>query len=151
NASYFSGHKRRIDFNNMFARQTEAICFTTEDEIYLSAEDVDFFPAAVYKMNIAQWISVPSAISEIINETDRYRLFYDSLSGYLSIEILSDRLDVKSAHICVYDISGRNLLNESVKVKQNSNKIYLGRLNRGIYIVRLSTNHFTFADKILID
>ncbi len=151
NESYFSGNKRRIDFQNMFARQTEGVCFNTEDEIFISAEAAGIYPATAFKMHMSQWISAPTAISEVVKETKSYRLFYDKQSGYLSIYSLSQDPQERVSVLHVYDIMGRRITADTLHKNQNFSKIYLGRLNPGIYMIRISTNRHTFASKIIID
>ena len=69
-------------------------------------------------------------------------------SDYIYLSLLNAG-ETTNASVGIYDVSGRLIVNQSIKTPVNNQKISIENLKTGVYFVQLSTSENTFTQKLV--
>jgi len=107
--------------------------------------------------NIARWIggnytdscSVPgtTSIGSIANKVDGFTIFPNPAKGSFTISFVKEKIP-NNAQVYVYDVTGRQLLTESLK--SNNQQINTAHLKDGVYIAKIVLSDKSVTKKIVI-
>ena len=86
--------------------------------------------------------------NEYFQNSDLLKIYPNPSNGLIHINIANYIGDLQ---IKVYDINGRQVFNENVNDFNNSNEINLGKLSKGIYILKLQGENLNHSEKIIIE
>jgi type IX secretion system substrate protein len=150
---FFSGNKRRIDFPNIIATQTEAIVYTHGKNEVVTSEGNLLFSQSAYDFESSQWTEgSPSSLTmpEITpfnftlspNPVKRNKLNMD-ISNLPAGEYLIEVYD-NLGNIIDSSKYTENRMNNSVKIK-----IKIGSYLPGIYFVRMSAGNDKIERKFI--
>ena len=147
--NFFTGNKRRIDMLNIFATQTEGICFTDDRTGMISSEGSRAFSQTAYDFNISRWIQNDTGgISEAgdieftlsPNPLEKNKLkviFKGNPTGQYNLELI--------------DENGVSLPLKKYKMSRKEEKaiikLKLGSLEAGEYFIRIVSGETFIAHK----
>ncbi len=140
---FFSGNKRRIDFPNIIATQTEAVIYTIGSNEVITSEGNIMFSQTAYDIETSGWTTAsPSGAEAIKNSLFDFELSPNPVKrNKLNMEISG--LPAGNYTVELYDSLGKTVYSQRSNVKrvENSLKIRLkvGNLSSGLYFVRLSS------------
>ena len=152
-SNFFSGNKRRIDFINITATQTEAIAYLIGKHEVITSEGHVLFSQTAYDFNSGLWTDGnPSMISDVISEKFDFTLSPNPVSkNKLTIDI--NKLPVGDYQIEVYDTLGKlikvNSYKVSIKDGANRIKIKVGDYKPGTYFVRMISGNQVVEKKFI--
>ena len=138
--NFFSGNKRRIDFLNIIATQTEAVVYTIGKNEVITSEGRVFSQTA-YNFNSGIWTNHnPSFIAEVSKSEFDFMLSPNPISkGRLTVEFT--KLPVGEYQIEIYDTLGKLIKVNKYKVSKKDGtskiKIKVNNYSPGTYFVRL--------------
>jgi len=139
--NFFSGNKRRIDFINITATQTEAIAYIIGKNEVITSEGHILFSQTAYDFNSGLWTNCShSVLSDVIPEKYDFTLSPNPVSkSKLTISI--NKLPVGDYQIEIYDTLGKLVRVNKYKVSQkdgvNRIKVKVGDFAIGTYFVRM--------------
>jgi len=152
-SNFFSGNKRRIDFFNIIATQTEAITYTIGKHEVITSEGHKLFSQTAYDFNSGLWTDMePSITSDMQAEKFDFTLSPNPVSkSKLTINI--DKLPVGEYQIEVYDTLGNLIKINTYKVSRkdgnNRVKIRVGNYAPGTYFVRMKSGNQIVEKKFI--
>lgn len=86
--------------------------------------------------------------NEYFQNSELFRIYPNPSNGLININIANYVGDLQ---IKVYDINGRQVFNENVNDFNTSNAINLGKLSKGVYILKLQGENLNHSEKIIIE
>lgn len=151
--NFFSGNKRRIDFLNIPATQTEAIVYTIGKHEVISSEGHILFTQSAYNFNSALWTDTgPSGISEKATERFDFILSPNPVrKNKLSIKI--SNLPIGEYQLEIFDALGKLIRISSYKMnrKGGTSKIIIkvADFKSGTYFVRMRSGNQVVEKKFI--
>ncbi len=152
-SNFFLGNKRRIDFINVIATQTEAITYTIGKHEVITSEGHVLFSQTAYDFNSGLWTDIVTSItSDLQAEKFDFTLSPNPVrKSKLTIDI--DKLPVGEYQIEVYDTLGNLIKINTYKVSRkdgaNRVKIRVGNYAPGIYFVRMKSGNQIVEKKFI--
>jgi len=152
-SSFFSGNKRRIDFINITATQTEGITYTIGKHEVITSEGHVLFSQTAYDFNSGLWTNFePSVTPDLQAKKFDFRLSPNPVSkSKLTINI--DKLPVGEYQIEVYDTLGNLIKINTYKVSRKDGadrvKIRVGNYAPGTYFVRMISGNQIVEKKFI--
>ena len=86
--------------------------------------------------------------NDYFQNSSLFKIYPNPSNGLININIANY---VGELQIKVYDINGRQVYNENVSNFNNSNAINLGKLSKGIYILKLQGENVNHSEKIILE
>ncbi len=86
--------------------------------------------------------------NDYFQNSSLFKIYPNPSNGLININIANY---VGELQIKVYDINGRQVYNENVNNFNNSNAINLGKLSKGIYILKLQGENVNHSEKIILE
>lgn len=150
---FFSGNKRRIDFLNIPATQTEAIVYTVGKHEVISSEGHIFFSQSAYNFNSGLWTnSAPSGISETATEKFDFLVSPNPVKGN-KLAIKTSNLSVGEYQLEIFDSLGKLVTVSSYKMhrKGGTSKINIrvADLVSGTYYIRIRSGNQVVEKKFI--
>ncbi len=144
---FFSGNKRRIDLLNIFATQTEGICFTDGRNGVITSEGNKAFSQSAYDFRTKVWTAPESRLAGGEQAADFGFLILPATEKENRIELVFDSMPVGQFQLELYDAQGNPVRLKKYKMlrKEGRGRIRLKvrQLEPGIYVLRLvSGNRF---------
>lgn len=75
-----------------------------------------------------------TGIDELKTENDKLRIYPNPVSEVLNIEFINSK---ELEHLVIYDIHGKVMVNEKLKLKNSITQIDISKLKSGIYFSRI--------------
>lgn len=152
-SDFFSGNKRRIDFINIPATQTEAIAYTVGKHEIITSEGHILFSQSAYNFNSSAWTDdSPSGISQVKSEKFDFLLSPNPVSKS-KLTIKFSNLPSGEYSLELYDSLGKliRLNNYKMNKKNGSSKTYIkvSDLAHGTYFVRVRSSNYTVEKKFI--
>ena len=151
--NFFSGNKRRIDFINIPATQTEAIVYTVGKHEVISSEGHILFSQSAYSFNSALWTdSSPSGISETSTKKFDFLLSPNPVRrNKLTVKI--SNLPIGEYQLEIYDTLGKlmRISNYDMTRKGGTSKINIKVVDftPGTYFVRMRSGNQVVEKKFI--
>ena len=86
--------------------------------------------------------------NDYFQNSSLFKIYPNPSNGVININIANY---VGELQIKVYDINGRQVYNENVNNFNNSNAINLGKLSKGIYILKLQGENVNHSEKVILE
>lgn len=150
---FFSGNKRRIDFLNISATQTEAIVYTIGKHEVISSEGHILFSQSAYNFNSALWTdNSPAGIFETTSEKFDFLLSPDPVrKNKLTIRI--HNLQVGEYQLEIYNTLGKlmRISNYEMVRKGGTSKINIkvADFAPGTYFIRMHSGNQVVEKKFI--
>lgn len=149
---FFGGNKRRIDFESMFATQTEGVSYTYGDEIYISSEKTVLVPSLLMKLNTAAWTQTQTTGFGLDSLNTKGLLIYPNPNnGRFWLGFPAEKGD---QHYLaeVVDCLGTCVWNdEIVSLQGETTELTLGNLRNGLYLLRLAGKEVIYSGKFIVN
>jgi len=143
--SFFSGNKRRIDMLNIFATQTEGICYTNGRNGVITSEGNRTFTQTAYDFTNARWTqSETKTETEVpMNSKDIDFVLSPNPLEKSKLEIIFKNSPVGQFQVELYEESGTQIHLKKYKMSREDGvkkiKLKLGFLKPGNYFIRVGS------------
>jgi uncharacterized protein (TIGR02145 family) len=91
--------------------------------------------------------SETNIIESTIENSNGLKVFPNPSSGNFSIEFKLKSGNL--AHFILYDLSGKEVIQQSQFLQEGNNRIFLGGIQRGIFYLKIETGHILYTTKLL--
>lgn len=150
---YFSGNKRRIDMPGILGAQTEGVCFSDENNVFISSEDTKIFSQRVFNVPLSQWLYSGSTYVYHVYYEEEISIKPNPATNKVRIEIVGD--DKEEPVVEIFDQMGNSCdLHYSVFTpteKGCSVSLNIEHLSPGFYILKVSKANRIKVAKLIIN